>query len=84
MATGPSSTVYIADANNDRIVKYGEGATALPTVVTGDATGVTWLVGNLNGTVNPQGTATSYYFEYGTTTSYGSPDRHDERGSRDG
>ena len=71
LATGPSSTVYIADANNDRIVKYGEGATALPTVATGDASGVTWLVGTLNGTVNPQGTATSYYFEYGTTTSYG-------------
>lgn len=71
LATGPSSTVYIADANNDRIVKYGEGATPAPIVTTGEATGVTWVVGTLHGTVDPQGTATSYSFEYGPTTSYG-------------
>jgi hypothetical protein len=41
-------------------------------VTTGAATGVTWLVGTLNGTVNPNGTATDYQFEYGPDTSYGS------------
>ncbi len=71
VAAGPSSTLYIADKENARVVKYGEGATTLPTVVTGDATLVTWKDATLNGTVNPKGTATSYQFEYGTTTAYG-------------
>lgn len=72
VAAGPSAdgTVYVADAGNDRVVKYGPGA--LPTVTTGDATGVTWVVGTLNGTVNPRGTATSYRFQYGPDANYGS------------
>ena len=41
-----------------------------PTVVTGDAQpGAT--TATLNGTVDPNLTATSYHFEYGTTTEYG-------------
>jgi hypothetical protein len=36
------------------------------------ATGVKGTEAVLNGSVNPRGTATSYYFEYGTTTAYGS------------
>lgn len=43
----------------------------LPHVLTG---GVTRIVGTsavLNGAVNPQGSATSYYFKYGPTTAYG-------------
>lgn len=43
-----------------------------PTVTTGDATSVTTNTATLNGTVNPYGVSTTYYFEYGTTTSYGS------------
>lgn len=70
IGAGPSGTIYIADTANDRIVKYGEGATALPTVTTGDATNIGWKSAALAGTVNPQGTDTSYRFEYGTTTSY--------------
>jgi Cellulase (glycosyl hydrolase family 5) len=42
-----------------------------PVVVTGAATGVTGTSATLNGTVNPEGAATSYHFEYGTTTAYG-------------
>jgi hypothetical protein len=43
-----------------------------PTVTTGSATGVTETEATLHGTVNPNGTeATTYHFEYGTTTSYG-------------
>ncbi len=33
---------------------------------------VTPTKATLNGTVNPEGSATKYYFEYGTTTAYGS------------
>jgi NHL repeat len=45
-----------------------------PTVTTGDATDITADAVTLEGTVNPDGApgATTYHFEYGTDTSYGS------------
>src|SRR5438477_5105111 len=43
-----------------------------PTVTTNAASGVAQTSATLKGTVNPNGTATSVSFEYGTTTSYGS------------
>jgi putative hemolysin len=42
-----------------------------PTVATTDATDVTSSTATLNGTVNPNGGSTSYHFEYGTSTNYG-------------
>ena len=42
-----------------------------PAVTTGNATNATRSSARLNGTVNPEGQATTYYFRYGTTTSYG-------------
>jgi hypothetical protein len=45
---------------------------AAPTVNTGGATQVTQTTANLHGTVNPQGQTTTYYFQYGPTTTYGS------------
>lgn len=44
---------------------------ALPESVTGSATSVTGYAATLNGTVDPNGDATTYYFEYGTDTNYG-------------
>jgi len=43
-----------------------------PTVTTGSPTSVTSSSATLTGTVNPNGAETTYYFQYGTTTSYGS------------
>jgi|GEM_PF-2255862 len=43
-----------------------------PTVATQVASSVGEKVATLNGTVNPNGSASSYYFEYGTGKSYGS------------
>jgi hypothetical protein len=43
-----------------------------PVATTGNATAITSISATLNGTVNPEGQATTFYFEYGTTTSYGS------------
>jgi RHS repeat-associated protein len=43
----------------------------LPTVTTEVATGVKEKEATLKGSVNPNGTSTTYQFEYGTTTSYG-------------
>ena len=42
-----------------------------PLVTTMPATLVTGTSATLNGTVNPNGLATDYYFKWGTTTSYG-------------
>jgi len=42
-----------------------------PTVTTNPATGVTDIAAVLNGSVSPNGTSVSLYFEYGTTASYG-------------
>jgi sugar lactone lactonase YvrE len=42
-----------------------------PKVTTEAATAIKLTQATLNGKVNPEGLATSYYFEYGPTTSYG-------------
>jgi hypothetical protein len=42
-----------------------------PVASTGNATAITPTSATVNGTVNPEGQSTTYYFEYGTTTSYG-------------
>jgi hypothetical protein len=43
-----------------------------PEVTTGGASGVSVGAATLSGSVNPQGWETSYYFEYGPSTAYGS------------
>ncbi|MFZ0888651.1 MAG: glycoside hydrolase domain-containing protein [Candidatus Binataceae bacterium] len=43
----------------------------LPTATTNSATKVTWSSATLNGTVNPNGSSTTAYFQWGTSTSYG-------------
>jgi hypothetical protein len=66
-----------------RLVGQSAGGTSLgadntfttpapPAVVTGPASGVSSTLATVNGTVNPQGQPTSYHFQYGTTTGYGS------------
>ena len=47
-------------------------AASEPGVSTGNATAITATSATLNGTVNAEGQATTYYFEYGSTTNYGS------------
>ena len=44
---------------------------AAPVVATGPATAIATTTATLNGTVNPEALATSWYFQYGRTTSYG-------------
>jgi hypothetical protein len=46
-------------------------APARPVVTTGSATNVGESSATVNGTVNPNGNATTYYFRFGTTTGYG-------------
>ena len=47
-------------------------AAAAPTAITGSVSAVGGTSATVNGTVNPGGAATDWWFEYGTSTSYGS------------
>src|SRR5258707_14962686 len=46
-------------------------AATAPAATTAAATALTATSATLNGTVNPQGEATTWYFEYGPDTHYG-------------
>jgi Matrixin len=57
---------------------YGDGGNSCgvgtglpPTVTTSVASGLAQAAATLNGSVNPNGSSTSAYLQYGTTTSYG-------------
>jgi hypothetical protein len=52
-----------------------------PTVVTGSASNIEPTSATVAGTVNPQGLATTYLFEYGKTTKYGSKTASKSAGS---
>jgi hypothetical protein len=54
---------------------------ATPQVVTGSAGNVAPTSATLNGTVNPSSRSTSWYFEYGTSTSYGTKTTAKDAGS---
>src|SRR5437764_14344390 len=45
---------------------------ALPTASTGGTRDITQTTATLRGSINPNGEATTFHFEYGTTKAYGS------------
>ena len=57
---------------------------AAPQATTGSASSVTSTTATLNGTVDPSGRATTWYFEYGTSTSYGTRTPAKDAGSGTG
>jgi uncharacterized repeat protein (TIGR01451 family) len=74
-ATATSSTFDPNTANNTAGVAV-DGITITtytgPTAVTGSASGVGAGSATVSGTVNPDGLTTTYHFDYGTSTNYGS------------
>lgn len=52
-----------------------------PTVATGQASSIAPTSARLNGAVTPNGLATTWHFDYGTTTSYGSKTSNHSAGS---
>jgi hypothetical protein len=64
--------VATSDAGTSRGADRTFSTAGPPTVVTGPASSVTLNAGRLNGKVTPNGLATTWYFEYGTSTRYGS------------
>ncbi|MBI2839646.1 MAG: hypothetical protein HYX75_15145 [Acidobacteria bacterium] len=74
----PNSTYYFrlagANANGTGYGierSYTTGSAAPPTAITGAASGVSTVSAILTGTVNPAGSATMYWFEWGTSVGYG-------------
>jgi hypothetical protein len=67
---GTSGAVYVADNANTVVQRYTTFAG--PTVTTTTATAVTTTSATLNGTIDPNGVSSTYHFEYGTDTNYGS------------
>jgi hypothetical protein len=65
------TTEYIgaSEARKTKIVSFKIGNS--PIVETQNATAITSVSATLNGSVNPNGLATTYYFEWGLTASYG-------------
>src|SRR4051812_43819168 len=55
-----------------------------PAASTGAATGVGQTTATVTGTVDPQGMATTYHFEYGTSSSYGLQSGEQDAGSGTG
>jgi hypothetical protein len=75
-ALGDGTTYhYRVVATNSAGTSHGSDAVfttlALPDVTTGAASGISASSATLNGTVDPNGRETTFYFEYGTSTSYG-------------
>ena len=62
-------------ATSDAGTAVGKDATfttsSAPTVVTGDASSIAPTTATLHGTVTPNGLSTTWWFEYGTSTGYG-------------
>ena len=79
----PSLTGRTVTGGRLNVAKAVESAPP-PVVATQPATAITHSTATLNGTVNPRGHATSYRFEYGTTTSYGQSTPVQSAGAGDG
>gem|GEM_PF-840478 len=70
IAIDSEGNLWVADTYNNRLEEFSRPPK--PAATTKAATSVTAVTATLNATVNPEGSATTYYFEYGPTTSYGS------------
>ena len=71
LIAGATSGPATATAATATTGPTGPTSSTAPTAVTGPPSQVGQTSAVLNGTVDPQGQATSYYFQYGTTTAYG-------------
>ena len=82
----PGTTYHyrVIATNSSGTVNGADGiltTSSAPDVVTGSASGITATGATLNGTVNPSSRSTTWYFEYGTSTSYGTRTAAKDAGS---
>jgi hypothetical protein len=85
-ATSPANGAIDLDGDPRALGKGGTdiGADEFvppPTAVTGDPGTITMTDALVNGSVNPNSVATSYHFEYGTTSDYGTSTPSTDAGS---
>jgi hypothetical protein len=71
-AVGPGA-LYVVDEADNRVAVFVQPAPASPTVLAGseNATGITDAAATLEASINANGLDTKYFFEYGSTTAYG-------------
>jgi hypothetical protein len=84
LTAGTTYHYRVVATNSSGTARGSDGiftTSAGPVAVTGSATSVTTTSATLNGTVDPNGRATTWYFEYGTSTSYGSKTAEKSAGS---
>jgi N-acetylneuraminic acid mutarotase len=67
-----SQPPYDLNTGGRYCVQSGPTPTPTPAVTTNPATNIASFSATLNGSLNPRGTSTTVYFQYGLTTSYGS------------
>jgi hypothetical protein len=84
--TPPAEDEYLCTAGSGYNGPAGMGALdGVPTLgafaTTGSATGITEKEATVHGKVNPEGTETKYYFEYGATEAYGTKTTEASAGS---
>ena len=66
-----SNSAGTTDGSDQQFTTSAVGGGTSPSAVTNAASGVTAAAATLNGTVNPESLSTTYQFQYGLTTSYG-------------
>jgi hypothetical protein len=71
MRAVPRAAAALAAAALAGLVLAASASAATPSVSTGGANHVTYNSATLTGSVNPNGSGTSYYFQYGLTRMYG-------------
>lgn len=69
LAVDPTSTLLVADRDNQRVRRVVTNY--VPSIFTADATSLSATGATLVGFGNPNGLTTTYHFEYGTSTAYG-------------
>ena len=68
---GRYAAALLATALGATLAAAPAQAASKPTVTTGGSRSVSYSSATLLGSINPQGSATSYYFQYGPTHAYG-------------
>lgn len=71
VTAAPGASLYVEDAVGHTIDKFSEALVVVPDATTEAASALDQTTATINGTVNPDATATTYQFEWGTDTSYG-------------
>jgi phosphodiesterase/alkaline phosphatase D-like protein len=74
LKAGTTYHYRVVATNNSGTANGADGiltTSSAPDVTTGNASSITATTATLNGTVNPSSRSTTWYFEYGTSTNYG-------------